>query len=105
MTRVLYCLAICFVVSEQQVNFKSPWFYMGLIFLVLYYIVWIRYFAGGRDVVLLGKSFFGVPQPLAVFPVLYFICAAVWLYNVPALLSMIAFGAAHNYISYITLYK
>ena len=102
-TRVLYCLAICFLVSEQKVNFKSPWLYLGLLFLTLYYIVWIRYFAGGRDVILLGKSFLGIPQPLAVFPVLYFICAAVWLHNVPALLLMIAFGAAHNYVSYITL--
>ena len=104
-TRVLYCLSICFLISEQKINFKSPWLFVAIVFLVLYYIVWIRYFICGRDAALLVKSFLGIPQPLAVFPVLYFIFAAIWLHNYIAVIFMIIFGAAHNYVSYISLNK
>ena len=34
-------------------------------------------------------------MPLAVFPVLYFLCAAIWLHNLPAAIIMMIFGAAH----------
>ena len=94
-----------FLISEQKINFKSPWLFVAIVFLVLYYIVWIRYFIGGRDAALLVKSFLGIPQPLAVFPVLYFIFAAIWLHNYIAVIFMIIFGAAHNYVSYISLNK
>ena len=66
---------------------------------ILYYIVWIRYFAGGRDVALLNRPFLFVPMPLAVFPVLYFLCAALWLHNIPAAIMMMIFGAAHLTVS------
>ena len=64
------------------------------------YIVWIRYFIGGRDVALLSKRFCLIPMPLAVFPVLYFLCAAMWVHNIPAAIIMIIFGIAHNVVSY-----
>ena len=104
-TRGLYCLSICFLISEQKINFKSPWLFVAIVFLVLYYIVWIRYFICGRDAALLGKSFLGIPQPLAVFPVFYFIFAALYLHNYIAVIFMIIFGAAHNFISYISFKK
>ena len=73
--------------------------------LALYHAVWIRYFAGGRDVALLGKSFCGVPMPLAVFPVLYYLCGALWLHNLPAAGLMLIFGVAHNVVSYQSFQK
>lgn len=99
-TRILYMLAICLLVSQRKIDYGSFWLYLGIAFLVLYYIVWIRYFAGGRDVAFLSKSFWGIPMPLAVFPVLYFLCAAIWLHNIPAVIMMIIFGIAHNVVSY-----
>ena len=99
-TRILYMLAVCFLVSQRKIDYGSFWFYLGIVFLVLYYIVWIRYFLGGRDVTLLSKSFCLIPMPLAVFPVLYFLCAAIWLHNIPAVIIMIIFGIAHNVVSY-----
>lgn len=104
-SRILYAVAICILVSNEKLNFKSPWLYTGIVFLVLYYLVWIRYFVGGRDVALLGKSFLCVPQPLAIFPIIYFICASIWMHNYIALGLMVIFGAAHNVVSYISLYK
>lgn len=99
-TRMLYMLAICFLVSQRKIDYSSCWLYLGIVFLVLYYIVWIRYFIGGRDVALLSKRFCLIPMPLAVFPVLYFLCAAMWVHNIPAAIIMIIFGIAHNVVSY-----
>lgn len=99
-TRILYMLAIVFLVCKEKVDFTSIWMFVGLMFLTLYYIVWFRYFLGGRDIELLGKAFLFVPMPLAVFPVIYFIFSAIWLNNYIAVLFMIIFGIAHNIISY-----
>ena len=98
-SRMAYLLAITLLVSRNPINFRSVWLCLAALFLLLYYIVWIRYFAGGRDIALLNRPFFFVPMPLAVFPVLYFLCAAIWLHNVPATIVMVIFGAAHLTVS------
>ena len=56
-------------------------------------------FVNGREVALLHRAFLFVPMPLAVFPVLYYLCAAVWLRNNPATVIMAIFGAAHLTVS------
>lgn len=104
-TRVLYAVAMCILVSNKEVEYLDVWFYLGAVFLVLYYIAWIRYFIGGRKIELLGKNFFFVPMPLAIFPVLYYIFAAIWVHNWIAVVLMIIFGIAHNIISYESLGK
>ena len=53
----------------------------------------------GGEIALLSRSFLFVPMPLAVFPVLYFLCAAIWLHNLPAAIIMVIFGAAHLTVS------
>ena len=104
-TRILYMISLVILVSKKEINFKSLWLVLAIIFLVLYYIVWIRYFIGGRDIALLSKSFLLIPIPLAIFPVLYFIFSALWLRNYLAVIIMIIFGIAHNIVSYQTLIK
>lgn len=98
-SRIAYLLAITLLVSRNPINFRSAWLCLVAIFLLLYYIVWIRYFAGGRNIALLNRPFLFVPLPLAVFPVLYFLCAALWLHNIPAAILMVIFGAAHLTVS------
>lgn len=100
LSRLAYLLAIACLKDRRSVNFRSAWLYIAAVFLILYYLVWIRYFAGGRDVSLLGKSFMFVPMPLAVFPVLYYLFGAIWLRNLPAAILMLIFGFAHITISY-----
>ena len=103
-SRIAFAVAICTLVSMRELDFKSPFLYLALLFLVLYYIVWIRYFTKGRDVSLLGENFLFVPIPLAVFPVMYFIFASIWMNNYIALAIMILFGIVHFKISYENLY-
>lgn len=98
-TRILYAIAICVLIFDKEIEFTSPWLFLGLAFLMLYYIVWLRYFLNGRDVKYLSKSFCFIPIPLAIFPVLYYICAAFWLHNCIAVGIMIVFGIAHNIVS------
>ena len=98
-SRIAYLVSISVLVSEKPINPKSAWLMLSALFLILYYIVWIRYFKGGRDIALLGKPFLFVPMPLAVFPVLYFMFAAIWLGNIPAAVIMAIFGAAHITVS------
>ena len=98
-SRAAYLVLLTVLASKNPLKIQSAWLMVAALFLFLYYIVWIRYFAGGRDVALLNKSFLFVPIPLAVFPVLYFLCAAVWLGNLPAAVSAVIFGAAHITVS------
>ncbi len=98
-SRIAYLLAVTFLVSRTPVSVRSTWFFLAVAFLLLYYAVWIRYFVFGWHVVLLERMFLFVPMPLAVFPVLYFLCAALWLHNVPAAVLMVIFGATHLTVS------
>ena len=98
-SRIAYLFAITLLVSREPIQSRSVWPWLAALFLVLYYAVWIRYFAGGREIALLNRVFLFVPMPLAVFPVLYFLCAAVWLHNLPAVILMAIFGAAHLAVS------
>lgn len=98
-TRIAYLAALTLLVSREPLELKSAWMYAAAVFLVLYYAVWMRYFIGGRDVSLLGKSFLFVPIPLVVFPVLYYLLAAIWMKNIPAAVIMAVFGAAHITVS------
>ena len=98
-SRIAYLFAVTLLVSRETLSFRSVWFSLAAVFLILYYAVWLRYFMGEREIVLLSRSFLFVPMPLAVFPVLYFLCAAIWLHNLPAAIIMVIFGAAHLTVS------
>ena len=98
-SRIAYLAAITLLVSREPIQFRCVWLWLAALFLILYYAVWIRYFVGGREIALLNRAFLLVPMPLAVFPVLYFLCAAVWLHNLPAVILMTIFGAAHLTVS------
>lgn len=98
-SRIAYLFAVTLLVSRETLSFRSVWFSLAAVFLVLYYAVWLRYFMSGREIALLSRSFLFVPLPLAVFPVLYFLCASIWLHNLPAAIIMVIFGAAHLAVS------
>ena len=98
-SRIAYLFAVTLLVSRDKLGFRSGWLYLAAAFLILYYAVWLRYFMGGREIALLNRPFLLVPMPLAVFPVLYYLCAALWLHNFPAAMIMTVFGAAHLTVS------
>lgn len=69
------------------------------IFLLLYYIGWVRYFRQGRDYKLLFSPMIGIPVPLAISPILYFICASVVLHSPLLFLSSLLFAIGHIPVS------
>jgi len=102
-SRIVYVILICVLVSNRPLNYKSPLMFVSGAFLLFYIIVYLRYFLGGRKVALLLESFLMISQPAAVFPVLYFLFAALWMDNPLAALVMVVFGVAHNIIIYRNL--
>lgn len=98
-SRIAHLLAMTFLVSREPVRLRSAWLWLAAVFLALYYAAWLRYFLGGRKIALLNRAFLLVPMPLAVFPVAYFLCAALWLHILPAAGIMLVFGAAHLTVS------
>lgn len=98
-SRIIFMLLICFLVPERERAFTSPLFIASLAFLILYHGVWMRYFLCGRKCALITESFLFIPIPLAVFPVLYYFLASLWLGNYPAAAVMAVFGISHYLVS------
>lgn len=76
---------------------------MGMfIFLLFYYLGWIRYFREKREYHLLFKPMFGLPVPLAVSPILYFLSASVVLQSNLLFLSSLILAIGHIPLSLIS---
>ena len=70
-----------------------------LVALAFYYTGWARYFTRGRTPELLYMPLFGMPLPLAVSPVVYFLAASAPMRSVPLAVAAVVFGVAHVAIS------
>ena len=68
---------------------------LSLVFLVLYYAAWGRYFKSGMKKENLLSPFIGIPVPLALLPIPYFAFASLYLSNYPALVLSLLFGFFH----------
>ncbi len=67
--------------------------------LLLYYAGWARYLLRGRDVRTLYSPMLGMPLPMAVTPVIYFLAAAALLYSWLLMLGALILATGHLYIS------
>jgi hypothetical protein len=63
--------------------------------LALYYAGWIRYLVLGREEALFNRSLLGIPLPMAVMPVIYFLSASVLLGSVWLMLAAVMLGVGH----------
>lgn len=74
-----------------------------IIFILLYYFCWARYFIGGRQFALLYENLLFIPIPMAIFPVLYCLAASIilnsCLYTSAALLLAIGHVMESLYVS------
>lgn len=61
----------------------------------LYYACWTRYFSGGKAKSLLVKSLLGIPIPMAIAPVVYFLFAAEILRSPIVAAAAVVFAAGH----------
>ncbi len=79
-------------IAEQQGNFLPI---LMAICLLVYYLCWIRYFAGGREFALLFKPLGYIPIPMALFPILYFLLLGLWLKSYLFVTPALLFAVGH----------
>lgn len=82
-----------------QLSLSALAIFFMTIFLALYYIVWVRYFTS-REARDLYHSFFHVPIPLAVFPILYFLFATLLFGSILYSLAFSCLAAGHLTLTY-----
>ena len=103
-SRIIYFLLIIFMTKNNIVSHLSPFPFMMIACLIVYYILWIRYFTNGMDFRLLLDTVLSVPLPMAVFPILFLLFSALWLHSVPLTITSVLFAIGHLINSYI-VYK
>jgi hypothetical protein len=70
-----------------------------IVFLIIYYLGWIRYFAREMDSKYLYSPLMGIPLPLAISPVFFFLFISYPLHSVALFISTILFGVSHIWIA------
>jgi len=65
------------------------------VFLAIYGAGWLRYYVRGRGYELLFSPMYGMPVPLAISPILYFISASVVLHSPLLFLSSLLLALGH----------
>lgn len=65
--------------NAYQAASVDVWFLLMAVCIAVYYGLWIRYFIGGREFALAFHPLWLVPIPMAIFPILAFGFAAVWV--------------------------
>ena len=75
----------------------------ALVFMALalgfYYAGWARYALKGHRFSLLFAPMLGVPLPMAISPVIYFLAAAVFLRSWPLGIAALLLGVGHVFVS------
>lgn len=100
--RILYFALIIFSTGKASVIYTSPFLYIALCSLLIYYILWLRYFLNGMDYHCLFDTVLHIPLPMAVFPILFLLASAIWLKNIPSAITAMLFAAGHLINSYTT---
>jgi hypothetical protein len=100
-SRIVYFILIITMTKNSTVRYLSLFLFLMIASLIIYYILWIRYFANGMDFRLLFDTVLHVPLPMAVFPILFLLFSALWLNSIPLTITAVLFGIGHILNSYI----
>jgi hypothetical protein len=93
-----FILPLLFSLSFTGSLVIAAWIVMG-VSLGFYYAGWIRFFVQGRDYSLLYRPMIGLPVPLAISPVIYFLFASLVLGSVYQAIAALVLGVGHISIS------
>lgn len=92
-SQIIFIAFLLFYKSKQEVTIRSAYVLGMVIFLVSYYVLWVLLFGGNKTLIVLIC--------MAIFPVVYFILAEVWLHNYIAIIFTMIFGFVHVMITYM----
>ena len=70
-----------------------------IVFLFVYYVAWLRFFLKGRQYMLLYSPLMGLPLPMVVSPIAYFLAASVFLSSWFLGVFAVVLAIGHIYIS------
>jgi hypothetical protein len=73
--------------------------------IALYYWGWLRYFIHNRQYRLLVSPIMGIPVPMAIGPIVYFIFAAVVLHSIYLFVGSVLLAAGHIPLSLNSYYR
>jgi hypothetical protein len=93
--RIAYFVIAILFTRDARVSRLSPFLFLAGFFLLAYYALWIRYFAGGADFRSLFDTVLWIPLPMAVFPILFLLFSALWLRSVPLVAASVLFAVPH----------
>jgi len=91
------CLVLAVIVAP--VLGRPAWLIALIGLVALYYLLWLRYLAGGRHFRLLYAPLGPIPVPLALAPVLAFFAASVWMENWFLAAGALVLGVGHITVS------
>lgn len=95
--------ALCLVVPAITLPGAIVWWWAvpAAGALATYYALWGRYLAG-REQGLLYAALWRIPVPMAVMPVLVFLCAAAWLSNPWIAIAAVVLAVGHIPVALLT---
>ncbi|WP_379129630.1 hypothetical protein [Paenibacillus sp. sgz500958] len=100
-SQLILMLLLVFRVHSKPLSMKSRYVMGMALFLILYYALWVRYFAGGRDDYGLISESFPVYMGMAISPAVYFAFAGKWRGDRLGVASAITFGVLHALNTYL----
>jgi hypothetical protein len=101
--RVAVLILPLFYSLDLNRQFSRPALIGTALALAIYYVSWIRYFLGGRSVVLLGEPLLGIPLPMAVAPTVFLVLSSYLMSSWLMLGASIVFGIAHIWVAAVSL--
>jgi hypothetical protein len=93
-----FVLPFFYTINITPASHKIAMVVMGIA-LVFYYICWGRYFLMGRQPALLYAPLAGIPLPMAISPILYFLAAAALTGSLLLAAAALVLAAGHLYVS------
>ncbi len=100
--RIVFFGLFLFTATQTQPLKFSLFWALTIFFLLCYFALWIRYFRSQRDFRLLMDNVYRIPVPMAVFPILALLFAALWLKAYLSIPALACFAIGHVTNSLIT---
>lgn len=92
-SQFLFMALLLLLKSDIDASRQSRLVLVISLVLITYYLLWVLLFLGYKNRVIL--------MCMAIFPVIYFILAEIWLHNYFAIIPTVIFGIAHSMITYL----
>ena len=92
-SQFLFIALLLLLKSNVDASMESTLILVMSLLLLSYYFLWVLLFLGHENRIVL--------MCMAIFPIIYFLIAEIWLYNYFAVIPTVIFGITHIMITYL----